>query len=62
MPEYKFPGVYVEENSNLPPIIYSQFMSVPVFIGYTEKCIKTEAGDFLQLQRHLLMKNYAVSI
>src|SRR4029078_10458478 len=36
MPEYKTPGVYIEEIPKLPPSIASVETAIPAFIGYTE--------------------------
>ena len=38
MPEYKGPGVYVEEIHGLPPSVAALPTHIPVFIGYTEQC------------------------
>ena len=45
MPEYKTPGVYVEEIPKLPPSIASVETAIPAFIGYTEKAQWKEAND-----------------
>jgi len=45
MPEYKTPGVYVEEIPKLPPSIASVETAIPAFIGYTEKAQLKEPGD-----------------
>lgn len=37
MPDYKTPGVYIEEVSSFAPSIPSLETSLPAFIGYTEK-------------------------
>jgi len=37
MSTYKTPGVYVEEDSTIPPSIVQVSTSIPVFLGYTEK-------------------------
>ena len=37
MPDYKTPGVYIEEIGNLPPSIPTLETVLPVFIGYSEK-------------------------
>ncbi|GAB4359045.1 MAG: hypothetical protein Kow00114_11660 [Kiloniellaceae bacterium] len=37
MPEYRAPGVYVEETAAVPPAIAPVETAVPVFIGYTAK-------------------------
>ncbi|NNE99091.1 MAG: phage tail sheath family protein [Pyrinomonadaceae bacterium] len=37
MTDYKTPGVYVEESSNLPPSVAQVETAVPAFIGFTEK-------------------------
>lgn len=53
MPENLYPGVYVEELSNLPPSIHSLTMSVPVFIGYTEKNTLIENEDLLFIPKEI---------
>lgn len=45
MPEYKTPGVYIEEIPKLPPSIASVETAIPVFIGYTEKAQWKAADD-----------------
>jgi phage tail sheath protein FI len=45
MPEYKTPGVYIEEIPKLPPSIASVETAIPAFIGYTEKAQWKEAKD-----------------
>ena len=45
MPEYKTPGVYIEEIPKLPPSIASVETAIPAFIGYTEKAQWKEPGD-----------------
>jgi len=47
MPEYKTPGVYIEEIPHLPPSIASVETAIPAFIGYTEKAQWKEAGDLI---------------
>src|SRR4029078_10282442 len=47
MPEYKTPGVYIEEIPKLPPSIASVETAIPAFVGYTEKAIKKVADDLL---------------
>jgi phage tail sheath protein FI len=42
---YKTPGVYVEEIAKFPPSVAQVETAIPAFIGYTEKAIKTIAGD-----------------
>ena len=37
MSKFKFPGVYVEEVSSLPPIIAEANSAVPAFISYTQR-------------------------
>lgn len=45
MPEYKTPGVYIEEIPKLPPSIASVETAIPAFIGYTFKAPSdTEPG------------------
>src|SRR5262245_46118931 len=45
MPEYKTPGVYIEEIPKLPPSIASVETAIPAFIGYTEKAKLKEDDD-----------------
>lgn len=45
MPEYKTPGVYIEEIPKLPPSIASVETAIPAFIGYTQKAQLKEPGD-----------------
>lgn len=45
MPNYRSPGVYVEEVSLLPPSIAEVESAVPAFIGYTEKATMVVADD-----------------
>lgn len=45
MPDYKTPGVYIEEIPHLPPSIASVETAIPAFTGYTEKAQWKEAGD-----------------
>ena len=47
MPDYKTPGVYIEEIPKLPPSIASVETAIPAFTGYTEKAQWKEAGDLL---------------
>lgn len=48
MPEYKTPGVYIEEIPKLPPSIASVETAIPAFIGYTEKARLKEDRDLIQ--------------
>ncbi|MBC7627334.1 phage tail sheath C-terminal domain-containing protein [Ferruginibacter sp.] len=45
MPEYKHPGVYIEEIPHLPPSIASAETAIPCFIGYTEKAQWKKPAD-----------------
>ncbi len=47
MPEYKTPGVYIEEIPKLPPSIASVETAIPAFIGYTEKARLKENDDLI---------------
>ncbi len=51
MPEYKTPGVYIEEIPKLPPSIASVETAIPAFIGYTAIAKLKEEGD-LKLKPH----------
>jgi phage tail sheath protein FI len=48
MPEYKTPGVYIEELNLLPAIIAAVPTAVPAFIGYTARA--TQKGRSLRLR------------
>ncbi|MFC3362471.1 hypothetical protein ACFOG5_04690 [Pedobacter fastidiosus] len=39
MPDYKTPGVYINEINNFPPSIATVETAIPAFIGYTEKSL-----------------------
>src|SRR5512147_973646 len=45
MPEYKTPGVYIEEIQRLPPSIASVETAIPAFIGYTQKAQRRTEND-----------------
>src|SRR6185503_20910879 len=45
MPDYKTPGVYIEEIPKLPPSIASVETAIPAFIGYTQKAQWKEKDD-----------------
>jgi uncharacterized protein len=45
MPEYKTPGVYIEEIPKLPPSIASVETAIPAFIGYTQIARLKEDND-----------------
>ena len=47
MPDYKHPGIYVEETSLLPPAVAEVESAIPAFIGYTEKASETTIDDLL---------------
>jgi len=47
MPEYKTPGVYIQEIPHLPPSIASVETAIPAFIGYTEKAEWKVPDDLL---------------
>jgi phage tail sheath protein FI len=49
MPEYKTPGVYVEEIPALPRSIQGVETSKPVFIGATQKAEKTTTADLFMV-------------
>ena len=38
MEDYRTPGVYVKEISNLPPSVAGVATAIPAFVGFTEKC------------------------
>lgn len=39
MPDYKTPGVYIEEIPKLPPSVAQVETAIPAFIGYTQKAV-----------------------
>ncbi len=47
MPEYKTPGVYVEEISTLPASVAQVETAIPAFIGYTEIAQERVSDDLL---------------
>ncbi len=49
MPEYKTPGVYVEEISTLPASVAQVETAIPAFIGYTEIAQERLADDLLNV-------------
>jgi uncharacterized protein len=53
MPEYKTPGVYIEEIPKLPPSIASVETAIPAFIGYTEKAKLKEDNDLKLVPRRI---------
>ncbi|HTN06777.1 phage tail sheath family protein [Agriterribacter sp.] len=53
MPEYKTPGVYIEEIPKLPPSIASVETAIPAFIGYTEKAQLKEPADLINIPRRI---------
>ncbi len=53
MPEYKTPGVYIEEIPKLPPSIASVETAIPAFIGYTEKAQLKEPADLINIPKRI---------
>jgi len=53
MPEYKTPGVYIEEIPKLPPSIASVETAIPAFIGFTEKAQWKEPNDLLNKPKRI---------
>lgn len=45
MPEYRVPGVFVEELSPWPPSVADVETGLPAFVGYTEKASLSKPGD-----------------
>jgi len=45
MPDFKTPGVYIQEIPKLPPSIASVETAIPAFIGYTQKADLKTAND-----------------
>lgn len=53
MPEYRVPGVFVEELSPLPPSVADVETALPAFIGYTEKASLSQPGDLHNVPRRI---------
>ena len=53
MPEYKTPGVYIEEIPKLPPSIASVETAIPAFIGYTQKAQLKEPADLINIPKRI---------
>jgi uncharacterized protein len=49
MPNYRSPGVYVEEISLLPPSIAEVESAVPAFVGFTNKATSLTTDDLLNV-------------
>src|SRR4051812_36635215 len=47
MPEYKVPGVYVEEIAARFPSVSEVESSIPAFVGYTQRASRSEDNDLL---------------
>jgi phage tail sheath protein FI len=45
VPKYPTPGIYVQELSNLPPVVVDVASAVPVFVGYTQQVTQLQQGD-----------------
>ena len=48
MPDYKTPGVYIEEISTLPASVAAVATAIPAFIGHTEKAGKLDDPEELR--------------
>lgn len=53
MPEYKTPGVYIEEIQRLPPSIASVETAIPAFIGYTQKAQRRTENDLRNVPQRI---------
>lgn len=53
MPEYKTPGVYVEEISTLPPSVAQVETAIPAFIGYTQIADEKTTDDLLNVPKRI---------
>lgn len=53
MPDYKTPGVYLEEIPHLPPSINSVGTAITAFIGYTQKATLKNTGDLINVPTHI---------
>jgi phage tail sheath protein FI len=47
MATYRAPDVYVEEIPSFPPSVAEVGTAIPAFIGYTEKALRSVAGDLV---------------
>ncbi|RYY24409.1 MAG: phage tail sheath family protein [Sphingomonadales bacterium] len=52
-PQYKTPGVYIQEPDSFPPSIVGVETAVPCFIGYTEKAVDTDLRSLHLLPRRI---------
>jgi len=57
MPDYKMPGVYIDELEKLPGVMEELPATVPAFIGYTEKAALKDENDLRDIP--YLIKNLA---
>ena len=53
MPEYKTPGVYVEEISTLPPSVAAVETAIPAFIGYTEIAEEPDGTTLVNIPKRI---------
>lgn len=59
MPNFRTPGVYIQENQDLPPSVVGVETAIPVFIGYTEKARLKEGEDLLNVPKRITsLKEY----
>lgn len=49
MAKHKTPGIYIQDNSILPPSVSLLETAIPVFIGYTEMASLIEDDDLLNI-------------
>lgn len=53
MPDFKTPGVYIQEVPDFPPSVAQVATAIPVFIGYTEKARLKEDEDLLDVPKRI---------
>ena len=51
--DYKTPGVYIEEQSTLPPSVVGVETAIPVFIGYTEFALDARQQSLLDTPKKI---------
>ena len=51
--DYKTPGVYIEEQSSLPPSVVGVETAIPVFIGYTEFALDARQQSLLNTPKKI---------
>ncbi|MDB5202693.1 MAG: phage tail protein [Ferruginibacter sp.] len=58
---YQSPGVYVQEISHMPPAVYPANISMPLFIGYTEKNKREGAASRYHVNKISSIKEFELA-